>query len=85
MNRKLGNNFEIPVGSIPVFGAINGLILVPFYEKFIIPFLRKFTGHHRGITSLQRMGVGLFISIFAMASAALVEKTRREHYPKKIV
>jgi peptide/histidine transporter 3/4 len=29
------------------------------------------------------MGVGLFISIFAMASAALVEKTRREHYPKK--
>ncbi|CAJ2668638.1 unnamed protein product [Trifolium pratense] len=83
MNRKLGNNFEIPVGSIPVFGAINGLILVPFYEKFIIPFLRKFTGHHRGITSLQRMGVGLFISIFAMASAALIEKIRREHYPKK--
>ncbi|KAK2442756.1 protein NRT1/ PTR FAMILY 8.1 [Trifolium repens] len=83
MNRKLGNNFEIPIGSVPVFGAINGLILVPFYEKFIIPFLRKFTGHHRGITSLQRMGVGLFISIFAMASAALVEKTRREHYPIK--
>jgi solute carrier family 15 (peptide/histidine transporter), member 3/4 len=82
MNRKLGNNFEIPTGSVPVFGAINGLILVPFYERFIIPFLRKFTGHHRGITSLQRMGVGLFISIIAMASAALVEKRRRDHYPQ---
>lgn len=82
MNRKLGNNFEIPTGSVPVFGAINGLILVPFYERFIIPCLRKFTGHHRGITSLQRMGVGLFISIIAMASAALVEKRRRDHYPQ---
>ncbi|KAH1123904.1 hypothetical protein GYH30_013905 [Glycine max] len=25
------------------------------------------------------MGVGLFVSIFAMASAALVEKKRRDH------
>nr|XP_027190417.1 protein NRT1/ PTR FAMILY 8.1-like isoform X2 [Cicer arietinum] len=82
MNRKLGNNFEIPTGSVPVFGAINGLILVPFYERYIIPFLRKFTGYHRGITSLQRMGIGLFISIVAMASAAVIEKVRREHYPE---
>jgi peptide/histidine transporter 3/4 len=81
MNRKLGNHFEIPPGSVAVFASINGVMLVPFYEKIIIPFLRKFTGHHRGITSLQRMGVGLFISIIAMALAALVEKTRREHYP----
>ncbi|WJX42213.1 hypothetical protein P8452_29470 [Trifolium repens] len=82
MNRKLGNHFEIPPGSVAVFASITGLILVPFYEKIIIPFLRKFTGHHRGITSLQRMGVGLFISIIAMASAALVEKTRRKYYPE---
>ena len=41
--------------------------------------LRKRNGHPRGITSLQRMGVGLFISIFTMASAALVEKKRRDH------
>ncbi|XP_058780772.1 protein NRT1/ PTR FAMILY 8.1-like isoform X1 [Vicia villosa] len=81
MNRKLGK-FEIPTGSIPVFGAINGLILVPFYERCIIPVLKRFTGHHRGITSLQRMGVGLFISIIAMASAALLEMTRREKYPR---
>lgn len=82
MDRKLGSNFEIPAGSVPVFGAINALILVPFYEKFMVSFLRKFTGHHRGITSLQRMGVGLFISIFATASAALVEKRRRDHYSR---
>jgi len=49
------------------------------YEKLIVPILRKRTGHPRGITSLQRMGVGLFISIFAMTSAALVEKKRRDY------
>ncbi|EOY14891.1 Peptide transporter 5 [Theobroma cacao] len=79
MDRKLGPNFTIPAGSVPVFSAINALLLVPIYEKWMVPILRKRTGHHRGITSLQRMGVGLFISIFALASAALVEKKRRDH------
>ncbi|KAL6012824.1 hypothetical protein ACLOJK_003313 [Asimina triloba] len=33
MDRKLPNtNFIIPPGSIPIFAAINGLILVPIYE-----------------------------------------------------
>ncbi|XP_075484736.1 protein NRT1/ PTR FAMILY 8.1-like [Primulina tabacum] len=78
MDRKLGSNFEIPSGSIPVFSAINALILIPIYEKFMVPFLRIKTGHPRGITSLQRMGIGLVASIFAMAFAAVVEKARRE-------
>ncbi|KAL6207509.1 hypothetical protein ACLB2K_018467 [Fragaria x ananassa] len=81
-NRKLGPNFVIPAGSVPLFSAINALIFVPIYEKWMVPILRRRTGHHRGITSLQRMGVGLFISIFALASAALVEKKRRDHYSK---
>ncbi|KAK8552471.1 hypothetical protein V6N13_120870 [Hibiscus sabdariffa] len=79
MDRKLGPHFTTPAGSVPVFGALNALILVPIYEIWLVPILRKRTGHRRGITSLQRMGVGLFISIFAMASAALVEKKRRDH------
>lgn len=84
MDRNLGPNFEIPAGSVPIFSAINALILVPIYEKWIVPIIRRRTGHHRGLTSLQRMGVGLFISIFALASAALVEKRRRDHYPKPL-
>lgn len=79
MDRKLGPRFHIPAGSVPVFSVINALVLVPLYEKLMVPILRKRTGHRRGISSLQRMGVGLFVSIFAMASAALVEKKRRDH------
>ncbi|XP_029127982.1 protein NRT1/ PTR FAMILY 8.2 [Cajanus cajan] len=75
MERTLGG-FKIPTGSVPVFSAIT-LVLVPIYEKLAVPFLRSLTGHQRGITSLQRMGVGLLVSIFAMASAALVENKRR--------
>jgi len=79
MDRTLGVSFVIPTGSVPVFGAIT-LILLPIYEKLIVPFLRNLTGHHRGITSLQRIGVGLFVSVFATASAALVEMKRRNYY-----
>jgi peptide/histidine transporter 3/4 len=82
MNRKVGNSFKIPSGSIVVFASITGLILVPFYKLTIIPFIQKFTGHRLGITSLQRIRVGLFVSIFALASAALVEKIRHKHYPE---
>ncbi|XP_062165084.1 protein NRT1/ PTR FAMILY 8.2-like [Alnus glutinosa] len=82
-DRTLGSNFVIPAGSVPVFSAVNALILIPIYEKLIVPVLRKRNGHPRGITSLQRMGVGLFVSIFAMASAALVEKKRRDHSQAK--
>uniref|UniRef100_A0A7N0R9L1 Uncharacterized protein n=1 Tax=Kalanchoe fedtschenkoi TaxID=63787 RepID=A0A7N0R9L1_KALFE len=81
-NRDMGPNFQIPAGSVPVFSAINAVFLVPIYEVLIVPVLRRCTGNHRGLTSLQRMGVGLFISIFAMVSAALVEKKRRDHFPK---
>ncbi|KAG9456766.1 hypothetical protein H6P81_001274 [Aristolochia fimbriata] len=77
MDRKIGS-FTIPPGSVPVFAAINALILVPVYEGLIVPALRRYTGHRRGITSLQRMGVGLFVSVFALVSAAVVEKKRRD-------
>ncbi|KAE8666419.1 protein RADIALIS-like 5-like [Hibiscus syriacus] len=79
MGRHLGPHFVIPAGSTTLFSALNAVLLVPVYEVWVVPFLRKRTGHPRGITSLQRMGVGLFISIFAMLSAALVEKKRRDH------
>ncbi|KAK6938890.1 Proton-dependent oligopeptide transporter family [Dillenia turbinata] len=78
-DRNLGSNFQIPPGSMPVFGSLFAVFLIPMYEKIAVPFLRKSTGHHRGITSLQRIGVGFFFSIFAFVSAALVERKRLNH------
>ncbi|KAK8566315.1 hypothetical protein V6N13_002028 [Hibiscus sabdariffa] len=40
------------------------------------PVTRKFTGHKNGLSQLQRIGVGLFISIFPMVIAAVLEHER---------
>ncbi|XP_028071452.1 protein NRT1/ PTR FAMILY 8.3-like [Camellia sinensis] len=49
---------------------------VPVYDRVIVPIARKFTGREKGFTELQRMGIGLFISVLCMVSAALVEMKR---------
>ncbi|XP_071734154.1 protein NRT1/ PTR FAMILY 8.2-like isoform X2 [Rutidosis leptorrhynchoides] len=79
LDRHLGPNFLIPPGSMQVFAVVNAFITVPIYERLVVPFIQKKTNHHRGLTSLQRMGFGLFISIFALAVAAVVEHMRRTH------
>ncbi|KAK0575997.1 hypothetical protein LWI29_010369 [Acer saccharum] len=84
MDRKLSPHFEIPTGSIAIFAAVNAIILVPIYEKLIVPVLRKHNGNPRGMTSLQRIGVGLFVSISALVSAALVEEKRRDEHSKAL-
>ncbi|KAH9316568.1 hypothetical protein KI387_025195, partial [Taxus chinensis] len=70
--------FDIPPASLPLFTTLNAILLVPFYDILVVPMLRKFTGIDCGISSLQRIGIGLFVSIFAMISAAVIENKRLE-------
>ncbi|KAL6203362.1 hypothetical protein ACLB2K_027062 [Fragaria x ananassa] len=70
------SSFEIPAASLSVFDTLSVIIWVPIYDQLIVPFARKFTGHRNGLTTLQRMGIGLFISIFSMVSAAILELIR---------
>lgn len=72
MQRQVGN-LVIPPGSVVVFLLLGALIFVPIYEFLIVPVLRRFTGHPHGLTSLQRIGVGMFLAVFGLLSAALVE------------
>lgn len=79
MNRHLGpNKFQIPPGSINVIAMLAIGIWVPIYDRFLVPALRKITKHEDGFTLLQRMGIGLVFSVFAMVVAGLVEQKRRE-------
>ncbi|KAJ6699482.1 OLIGOPEPTIDE TRANSPORTER-RELATED [Salix purpurea] len=48
----------------------------PVYDRVIVPYARKFTGHERGFTQLQRMGIGLVISIVSMIVAGVLEVVR---------
>nr|XP_023894310.1 protein NRT1/ PTR FAMILY 4.6-like isoform X2 [Quercus suber]XP_023894312.1 protein NRT1/ PTR FAMILY 4.6-like isoform X2 [Quercus suber] len=77
MNTKLGS-LKIPPASLPVFPVLFIMILAPVYNHVIIPLGRKITKTEMGITHLQRIGTGLFLSIIAMAVAALVETKRKK-------
>lgn len=75
LDRKIGN-FEIPPATIYSLAAIGMIISVTFYEKLLIPILRKTRGNERGISILQRIGIGMLFSVATMIVAALVERKR---------
>ncbi|KAA8529472.1 hypothetical protein F0562_033729 [Nyssa sinensis] len=76
MDTKLGA-LKVPPASLPIFPVVFIMILAPVYDHFLIPFARKVTRTEMGITHLQRIGIGLFLSIISMAVAALVEVERK--------
>ncbi|KAL7163974.1 hypothetical protein ACSBR2_039977 [Camellia fascicularis] len=76
MKTELGS-LKVPPASLPIFPILFIMILAPVYDHLIIPFARKLTKYEMGITHLQRIGVGLVLSIVAMAVAALVEIKRK--------
>ena len=77
MNRHLTNSFQIPAGSMSVFTIVTMLSTIALYDRFLVRVARRFTGLDRGITFLQRMGIGLVVSILATLVAGFVEKKRK--------
>lgn len=76
MDHKITSNFSFPPASLSIFELVNVLVLLPMYDRFLVPFMRRFSGHPQGITMLQRIGVGMLFSTSAMVVAALVERKR---------
>ena len=77
LDKRVGS-FNIPPASLSTFDVISVIIWVPLYDRVLVPIARKFTGREKGFSELQRMGIGLVLSILAMVSAALVELKRLE-------
>ncbi|KAG0613192.1 hypothetical protein M758_6G084100 [Ceratodon purpureus] len=76
MDHSMGPHFKFPPASLSVFELVNVLMILPLYDRFLVPFLRRFTGHPQGITQLQRIGTGILFSILAMVIAGFVEVKR---------
>lgn len=81
MNRKVGS-FVVPSGSLSAFLFITILLFTSLNEKLTVPLARKLTHNVQGLTSLQRVGIGLVFSIVAMVVSANVERERRENVIK---
>ncbi|KAF5187032.1 NRT1/ PTR FAMILY 2.13 [Thalictrum thalictroides] len=77
MDRHLGPKFQIPAGSLGVISMLALGVWVPFYDRVLVPQLRKITKHEGGITLLQRMGIGMVLSVLSMVVAGIFEEKRR--------
>ncbi|EXB54482.1 Nitrate transporter 1.1 [Morus notabilis] len=75
MDRYMGS-FQIPSASLTVFFVGSILLTVPVYDRIILPITRNLLNNPQGLTPLQRIGIGLVFSIFAMIAAALTEIKR---------
>ncbi|KAK1694750.1 hypothetical protein QYE76_011447 [Lolium multiflorum] len=77
LDRHVGaHGFEIPPASLQGFVTISMLVSVVLYDRLFVPFMRRFTGNPRGISLLQRMGVGLVFHIVIMAIASVTDRYR---------
>ncbi|KAL6526621.1 hypothetical protein OROGR_015711 [Orobanche gracilis] len=75
LNRKIGS-FQIPPSSLTGFVTLSMLISVVLYDRFLVKILKKWTRNPRGISLLQRMGIGMSFHILIMIVASLTERYR---------
>ncbi|KAL3753106.1 hypothetical protein ACJRO7_000495 [Eucalyptus globulus] len=76
LNRHMGPHFEIPPACLTAFVTIFMLTSLIIYDRSFVPAVRRYTKNPRGITLLQRMGVGLVLHIIIMITACLAERRR---------
>ncbi|TVU36358.1 hypothetical protein EJB05_18290, partial [Eragrostis curvula] len=78
MDRRLGaaTGILVPPAALLSVVCSTFITVLPVYDRAFVPLARRITGHHAGITALQRIGGGIVMSCFAMIVAALVEARR---------
>ncbi|KAL9272664.1 NRT1/ PTR FAMILY 2.11-like protein [Drosera capensis] len=74
---SMQNGFQIPAASTIIFSMLVITIWLPFYDRLIVPKLRKQTGKEGGITVLQKIGIGMAISVITMIVSGVIEEKRR--------
>ncbi|CAL5212099.1 unnamed protein product [Lathyrus oleraceus] len=76
MERTIFPGFDIPPASLQTINSLAVVLFSPVYDRIFVPIARAITGKPSGITMLQRIGTGIFISIFIVVFAAFIEIKR---------
>ncbi|CAA7052411.1 unnamed protein product [Microthlaspi erraticum] len=76
MDRSISPGLLVPSATLQSFINLTIVFFIPIYDRVLVPVARSFTGKPAGITMLQRIGTGIFLSAQAMVVAALVETKR---------
>ncbi|CAN6280193.1 unnamed protein product [Urochloa humidicola] len=80
MDTTIGS-FRFPAASMSLFDILSVLAFIAIYRRALVPAMARISGNPRGLTELQRMGVGLVIGMAAMVVAGLVEVARLRRVP----
>ncbi|KAF3457856.1 hypothetical protein FNV43_RR02516 [Rhamnella rubrinervis] len=75
LDRQIGG-FKIPPASLVGFVTLSMLISLVLYDKFFVKIMQRLTKNPRGITLLQRAGIGMVLHIIIMTAASLTERWR---------
>ncbi|KAK6250980.1 hypothetical protein SCA6_004985 [Theobroma cacao] len=74
------SNFRIPPASMSSFDILSVALFIFLYRRVLDPLVGRIRKKDsRGLTELQRMGIGLVIAILAMVSAGIVECYRLKY------
>ncbi|CAJ2632931.1 protein NRT1/ PTR FAMILY 5.2-like [Trifolium pratense] len=76
LDKRMGPHFNISPGNLVSITIIFTLICIAVYDCIFVPFVRRYTKNPRGITILQRIGIGLVLNIIILVIASLVERKR---------
>ncbi|XP_051123268.1 protein NRT1/ PTR FAMILY 2.11-like isoform X2 [Andrographis paniculata] len=76
-DRHLAATFQIPPATYSIFSMTTLVLFLPLYDRLLVPALRRLTRLDGGITVLQRIGAGIFLTVIESLVAALVERRRR--------
>ena len=83
MDRSISPGLDVPAASLQSLISLSIVFLIPFYDRVLVPTARAITRKPSGITMLQRIGTGIFLSALSMVLSAVVEmkrlKTAREY------
>ncbi|XP_043704514.1 protein NRT1/ PTR FAMILY 6.1 [Telopea speciosissima] len=70
---------KLPVTCMPVFPGLSIFLILSLYYSIFVPLSRRITGHPHGASQLQRVGIGLAVSILSVAWAGVFESFRRNY------
>ncbi|KAK6122597.1 hypothetical protein DH2020_043654 [Rehmannia glutinosa] len=76
MDRSIASGFQIPSASLQSLISVSIVVFIPIYDRILVPIARAVTKKPSGISMLQRIGTGTFLSFLSMVIAALVERQR---------
>ncbi|KAL4332770.1 hypothetical protein GQ457_07G011250 [Hibiscus cannabinus] len=80
------SNFRIPPASMSSFDILSVALFIFLYRRVLDPLVGRLRKKDsRGLTELQRMGIGLVIAVLAMVSAGIVECYRLKYANKDCI